>query len=100
MVCDELGVIDGLTEVSTLGKEDGRLVGFLEDAKDGLIMVGEYDGDLVGIDDERAVGDFVGEKLGVIEGLTDVGADEEDFCDSVGDAVLDFDGGFVGFNNE
>ena len=60
MVGDELGVIDGLTEVSTLEGEFGRLVGFLEDVGDGLTIVGEYDGDLVGMDDETTGGDFVG----------------------------------------
>jgi len=53
-----------LIEVSRFGEDSGRLaIGFLEDVKDGLKMVGEYDGDFVGKCDERAVGNFVGNKV-------------------------------------
>ena len=47
VVFDFDGLLEGLSEVSTLGGEVGRLVGFLEDVEGGLTMVGNSLGDAV-----------------------------------------------------
>ena len=67
MVGDEVGDIDGLTEVVTLGEEFGRLVIglFSDDVEDGLAMVGNLEGDVdvVFNFDGGLVGELVGESV-------------------------------------